>query len=99
MISISDTGPGIESSALPYLFQKFHRIEDSYTTTSELGTGLGLYISKKIIKNHNGEIDVSSVVGVGTTFTISLHRAKEGNATRNAVSPSGRRDAIAGALL
>ena len=99
VIQITDTGPGIKSSAIPYLFQKFHRIEDSYTTTSELGTGLGLYISKKIIKNHNGEIDVSSVVGEGTTFTISLHQMKEANAARNADAPSGRRDTITGAVL
>lgn len=66
-ITISDTGTGIEPENLNKLFDPF------FTTKSPgHGTGLGLSISHGIIKKHNGTIDVDSVLGKGTTFTICL---------------------------
>ena len=68
-IKISDTGPGILSEHIHRIFNPF------FTTRSgEGGTGLGLSIASKIIKDHNGTIDVSSESKKGTVFTIILPR-------------------------
>jgi len=66
-IEIADTGKGIPAENLARVFEPFF-------TTKPIGkgTGLGLSISYGIIKKHNGEIDVRSEVGVGTTFLIRL---------------------------
>jgi signal transduction histidine kinase len=66
-IQIKDNGTGIPEDVLPHIFESF------YTTKEKgKGTGLGLSICKDIIQHHNGNIDVYSKVGEGTTFTISL---------------------------
>ena len=77
-IQVSDTGLGIPPEDLPHLFQKFYRVDTSSTRTIG-GTGLGLYISKKIIELYNGRIWVESQLGKGSTFFINLPRltAKE----------------------
>jgi len=66
-IMIKDSGVGMDTTAKSRLFEPFY-------TTKEIGkgTGLGLSISYGIIKRHNGKIDVTSEVGVGTTFSIEL---------------------------
>lgn len=76
--SVADTGPGISKEDLPKLFQKFGRLEHSFATMAESGggTGLGLYIAKKIINLHSGKIWVQSQKGKGSTFTFSLRVAK-----------------------
>jgi len=56
---------------MPKLFTKFHRGTDTLTYDYE-GTGIGLYISKLIVDQHGGTINVQSSEGVGTTFTIKL---------------------------
>jgi PAS domain S-box-containing protein len=66
-LRIGDTGPGIPAEIRQKIFQPF------YTTKSETGgTGLGLSIAYRIISNHQGSLDVSSELGVGATFTITL---------------------------
>lgn len=70
IVAISDKGPGISPQHLEKLFQRFYRVPDSSTVTR--GTGLGLYICRKIIQTHNGEITAASVFGEGTTFYIKL---------------------------
>ncbi len=64
-ISFRDTGCGIPEENLANLFNPFF-------TTKESGTGLGLAISQRIVKEHNGTIEVESQVGKGTTFTVKL---------------------------
>ncbi|MCA9324163.1 HAMP domain-containing histidine kinase [Candidatus Saccharibacteria bacterium] len=70
---ISDTGPGIPKTDLPHLFQKFYRVDNSATRTIG-GTGLGLYICRKIVELYNGRIWVESEVEKGSTFYINLPR-------------------------
>jgi len=66
-IEISDTGPGIAGDILPYIFDPF------FTTKQEgEGTGLGLSVAYGIVEAHKGQIDVRSVPGKRTTFTIDL---------------------------
>lgn len=71
LISVADTGPGIGKDDIPHLFQKFYRVDN--TATRQIGgTGLGLFISKKIIELYNGRIWAESVLGEGATFKLSL---------------------------
>lgn len=72
-VRISDTGPGIPSEDVPHLFQKFYRVDNSSTRTIG-GTGLGLFISRKIVEMYGGRIWVDSEVGRGSTFFINLPR-------------------------
>jgi PAS domain S-box-containing protein len=65
VIAITDTGVGIPSDQLPYIFDGLH-------TTKERGMGLGLYTSKAIVERHMGRISAQSTPGEGTTFTIAL---------------------------
>jgi signal transduction histidine kinase len=74
-IRVSDKGVGIDKSELPKLFQKFSRL-DNPLSVQVGGNGLGLYWSQKIVALHHGTIDVSSKLGVGTTFSIRLPLGK-----------------------
>ncbi len=64
-LTFSDCGNGISPEDISKIFQP-------YFTTKDVGIGLGLAITERIIKEHGGEIGVESTVGVGTTFTVSL---------------------------
>lgn len=68
--TVSDHGPGIVSSAIPQLFDKFYRDHRNKNRVS--GTGLGLYLSKTFVSAHGGEIWVSSKEGQGSQFGFSL---------------------------
>lgn len=70
---IKDTGPGIPADDVPHLFQKFYRVDNSATRTIG-GTGLGLFICRKIIEMYDGRIWVESELGKGSTFYINLPR-------------------------
>jgi signal transduction histidine kinase len=69
-ISVRDTGMGIPKESLDRLFQRFYRVPGTENVVR--GTGLGLSIAKSLVEAHGGKIDVQSVVGEGTTFTITL---------------------------
>jgi two-component system, OmpR family, sensor kinase len=71
-VIISDNGPGIPAQDLPHIFERFYRGEKSRTRSKGTGFGLGLSIAYWIINNHNGIIEVNSVEGKGTTFSVWL---------------------------
>ncbi len=65
IIEVADNGRGIAMQSLPNIFRPF------YTTKGD-GTGLGLSLARRIVEDHQGRIDVTSAVGVGTTFSVVL---------------------------
>jgi len=69
-LSVEDTGAGIEKERLGAIFEPYH-------TSKEFGTGLGLTIVWRIIREHGGEIHVDSVPGQGSTFTVLLPAGKK----------------------
>ncbi|MEA5552967.1 ATP-binding protein [Anabaena cylindrica UHCC 0172] len=76
-IKVSDTGVGIPSEALPRLFDRFYRVDPARThqtpkIANTTGSGLGLAIAQAIVERHQGQIQVDSIVGKGTTFTVIL---------------------------
>ena len=73
LISVTDEGPGIQDIHLPRLFERFYRA-DKARSRKLGGTGLGLAIVKHIANVHQGEVDVISKVGTGSTFIIRLPR-------------------------
>lgn len=72
-IEVSDNGPGIPESDLPYIFERFYRAEKSRSRSRDgKGFGLGLSIAYYIVNGHQGSIEVQSVEGKGTTFIVRL---------------------------
>ena len=74
MCAVTDTGPGIPPEEIPHVFEAFHTIENPDQTAPK-GTGLGLAISQDYAYVLGGEIEVRSVVGEGSTFTLKLPSA------------------------
>ena len=68
---VTDTGRGIAADQLERVFQPFVQIDAKLTRTSE-GTGLGLAISRQLAQGMNGDLTVTSTLGAGSTFTLSL---------------------------
>lgn len=69
-IDVQDIGPGIPEKYLPFIFERFYRVPETALTIH--GSGLGLFICKKIIQAHHGQITVESNSGQGTIFHIFL---------------------------
>ncbi len=78
---IRDTGPGIPAEDVPHLFQKFYRVDNTATRTIG-GTGLGLFICRKIVEMYRGHIWAESEVGQGSTFYINLPRLSTNQAVQ-----------------
>lgn len=74
-ISVRDSGIGIPASKLKDLFS-LEKTSSSKGTDGESGTGLGLLVCKEFLQMNQGNIEVSSKPGYGSTFTISLPRSK-----------------------
>jgi signal transduction histidine kinase len=72
-VTVSDTGVGIAADRLTHVFEPFVQVDDSHARRSE-GTGLGLAISRDLALGMGGDLQVSSAVGVGSTFTLTLPR-------------------------
>ncbi|MBE1442146.1 ATP-binding protein [Paenibacillus sp. OAS669] len=71
VIEISDNGAGVAPEALPHIFDRFYRAEQSRNQLTG-GSGLGLAIAKQIIDGHGGHIEAQSVLGQGTRITMTL---------------------------
>ena len=69
---VADTGVGIPETDLPYVFERFYRVDKSRHSTGKSGTGLGLAIVKWIAEAHGGTVRVNSIQGEGTIFTVTL---------------------------
>ncbi len=96
-IRVQDTGGGIAPEDAPHLFEKFYRVDNTATRTIG-GTGLGLFICRKIVELYGGRIWVESQLGRGSIFLINLPRlstekatelqAQEATQSPNIVSPN-----------
>ena len=71
LASVIDRGRGIPREELSRVFDKFHRVEDPMTMTTG-GTGLGLFIARELARAMKGDIEVTSVLHQGSTFTLRL---------------------------
>lgn len=71
LLQVQDTGIGIVKEQIPFLFERFRQAEGSENRSYE-GSGLGLALIKELVELHGGEVNVESVYGEGTTFTVSL---------------------------
>jgi len=69
LIRVSDTGVGISEHDLPRIFERFYRCDQS---RSQAGTGLGLSLARAVARAHGGDISAESVLGQGSTFSITL---------------------------
>lgn len=73
LITVADTGEGIAPEHLPHLFEPFYRVDKARSRQRRSsGAGLGLAISRSIVEALGGQINVTSAVGKGTTFTVAL---------------------------
>ncbi|URD52427.1 ATP-binding protein [Chroococcidiopsis sp. CCNUC1] len=70
-LQIQDTGTGIAPEELPHLFERFYQVRGAQARTHE-GSGIGLALVHELIRLHVGSVDVSSVVGQGTCFTVTI---------------------------
>jgi heavy metal sensor kinase len=71
VVAIMDTGSGIPAEDIPFIFERFYRVDKS-RTRAEGGSGLGLAICQHIAEAHGGRIEVESQVGAGSTFSVWL---------------------------
>jgi PAS domain S-box-containing protein len=69
IVTVADTGPGILPEEVPFLFEKYRR---AAMTKPQEGTGLGLFIVQALVEAHGGRVEVESVVGQGSRFTVFL---------------------------
>lgn len=78
VITVTDTGVGIPAESIPFLFNRFYRVETHHSSKIK-GTGLGLSIVKRAVEAHDGAITVSSIPHRETVFTITipLRRSRE----------------------
>lgn len=70
-ISVTDTGVGIPTRSLERVFERFYRVDEARSRATG-GTGLGLSIVRHVAQRHGGSVEVTSQLGVGSTFTIRL---------------------------
>lgn len=76
LLAVEDDGIGIPPDAVPRIFERFYRV-DKGRSRDEGGTGLGLAIVKHVVQSHDGEVEVASDVGLGTTFRIRFPAPRE----------------------
>lgn len=86
-VCVKDSGIGIPAEDLPHMFQKFYRVDN--TDTREIGgTGLGLYLSRRLAESMDGHLTVDSTYGEGSTFTLEVPRVKKENIPATQTPPA-----------
>ncbi len=70
-LEVQDTGTGIPAQELPRLFERFYRVEGARGRTHE-GSGIGLALVQELVRLHGGTVEVTSLFGIGTTFSVKL---------------------------
>jgi PAS domain S-box-containing protein len=88
-VSVTDLGPGISEESQERIFERFERLEESRKQT---GTGLGLYITRRLARAMGGDVEVSSLPGAGSTFVLKLPAVVEATST----IPMARRSSSSG---
>ncbi|TXT67645.1 MAG: putative PAS domain S-box protein [Promethearchaeota archaeon] len=76
VFKVRDTGIGIARKDFKLIFEEFKRVDSTYVKSTP-GTGLGLSLTKRLIELHHGKIEFTSVLGMGTTFIVSLPKKEE----------------------
>ena len=71
VLTVTDTGCGIPADSLPHIFERFYRVDKARARKSG-GSGLGLSIVRNMVERNHGQIQVSSVINEGTTFTVTF---------------------------
>lgn len=79
-VEVRDTGQGIPDADLPRIFDRFYRTNAAKASTT-VGTGLGLSITREIIHRHGGHLTVTSELGIGTTFRVTVPTEREATAS------------------
>ena len=74
VLTVGDTGVGIDDEDLPYVFDRFYKVDKAH---SGKGSGLGLSIAKELLKRMDEEIWVTSERGKGSEFSFTIHRPAE----------------------
>ncbi|HET6338697.1 MAG TPA: ATP-binding protein [Polyangiales bacterium] len=75
-LTVGDSGVGIPPAELPLVFDRFHRVRGAQSRTHE-GTGIGLALVKELVSLHQGTVEVTSEVGIGSTFKVSLKTGRD----------------------
>ncbi len=90
-VTVADSGPGIPDDDLPYIFDRFYRVDKSRRREdrSTVGAGLGLAIALWLVESHGGRVEVSSRLGKGSTFDVWLPMIENG-ATQSARKQTAR---------
>lgn len=88
LVMVSDGGPGIPEEEIPRIFERFYQLDKSRKGGPAHGAGLGLAIANQIIQAHGGTIEVQSVIGRGSAFTVSLPASRHTDDTLPASSSS-----------
>jgi len=86
--AVADTGIGISPDNLQLIFEEFSQIEHPLQRRSK-GTGLGLPLCRKLADLLGGRVDVSSTLGVGSTFTLTLPRTPPNTSPQRTMDPDG----------
>ena len=73
-VAVEDTGPGIPEEELPYVFERFYRVDRSRSRATG-GVGLGLTIARRLVEAHGGKMAVRSQLGKGSSFSFTLPAA------------------------
>ena len=85
-LEVADDGIGIAADQVPHVFDRFYRAHERQGLG---GLGLGLYIAREVVERHGGRIEVASVEGKGTTFTVTLPATRATALVSDLAAPDG----------